>query len=74
MTNLGIKIDFPIIESEISGQNALTDLGVKVNFPEKEPEIYKAFGLRGIYEVVKFFPNLESNINKSTKIPKDPKD
>jgi hypothetical protein len=74
LTNLGIKIDFPIIESEISGQNALTDLGVKVNFPEKEPEIYKAFGLRGIYEVVKFFPNLESNINKSTKIPKDPKD
>jgi len=74
LTDLGIKVDFPKVESEISGQNALTDLGIKVNFPKKEPEIYEAFGLRGKYEVVKFFPNLESNINKSRKIPKDPKD
>ena len=66
---------FPKIESGIFEESILFREGeVVTGFAGKEGQIYEAFNLPAIYEASKSFPNLETYIDNSTKIPKDPKD
>ena len=66
---------FPQVESGIFQGSFLSQTGqVVTGFAGKEGQIYEAFNLPAIYEASKSFPNLETYIDNSTKIPEDPKD